>query len=154
MTFFGTCMILCIPLLICLASCKPDNQNDDRGNTLTTSDDSTGTGLRADPPECARTVSAGDMNMTIKAHGSNDLKHLQLSISKDASDKSFDKAIQYDGTIQDAVTADLNMDGHNEVYVFNQSAGSGSYGQLLAYQYNGNKLDSIGMDDLPDELSQ
>jgi len=40
-----------------------------------------------------------------------------------------------------------------EIYVFNQSAGSGSYGQLFAYQMNGSRLDSISMQDLPEELS-
>jgi len=38
-----------------------------------------------------------------------------------------------EGTVSGAEVADLNGDGSPEVYVYIQSAGSGSYGSLVAY---------------------
>jgi hypothetical protein len=44
-----------------------------------------------------------------------------------------------DGTVVGAEVADLNADGSPEVYVFVVSAGSGSYGSLVAYSANRRK---------------
>jgi hypothetical protein len=44
-----------------------------------------------------------------------------------------------DGTIVGAEVADLNADGSPEIYVYVTSAGSGSYGSLVAYAANQNK---------------
>jgi len=41
-----------------------------------------------------------------------------------------------DGVVTGAEVADLNADGSPEVYVYTQSAGSGSYGNLIAYAAN------------------
>lgn len=46
-----------------------------------------------------------------------------------------------DGTVTGAEVADLNLDGSPEVYVYVSSAGSGSYGTLVAY--SSNRLKSI-----------
>ena len=44
-----------------------------------------------------------------------------------------------DGKVVLAEVADLNVDGSPEVYVYTQSAGSGSYGGLIAYAANDRK---------------
>jgi len=41
-----------------------------------------------------------------------------------------------DGTVTGAAVADLNGDGSPEIYVYVTSAGSGSYGSLVAYSAN------------------
>lgn len=43
------------------------------------------------------------------------------------------------GTVTDAEVADLNVDGSPEIYVYVTSAGSGSYGSLVAYSANRRK---------------
>ena len=43
---------------------------------------------------------------------------------------------EIDGTVTGVEVADLNVDGSPEVYVYVQSAGSGSYGSLVAYSAN------------------
>ena len=43
---------------------------------------------------------------------------------------------EIDGTVTGAEVADLNIDGSPEIYVYVSSAGSGSYGSLLAYAAN------------------
>jgi hypothetical protein len=44
-----------------------------------------------------------------------------------------------DGTVTGAEVADLNVDGSPEIYVYVTSAGSGSYGSLVAYSANRRK---------------
>ena len=46
---------------------------------------------------------------------------------------------EIDGTVSGAEIADLNADGYPELYVYVTSAGSGSYGSLVAYGSNRNK---------------
>jgi len=57
-----------------------------------------------------------------------------------------------DGTVADADVADLDLDGSPEVYVFVTSAGSGSYGSLIAYSSNNKKsLSQIYLPDLMED---
>jgi hypothetical protein len=46
---------------------------------------------------------------------------------------------EIDGTVTGAEVADLNTDGSPEIYVYVTSAGSGSYGSLVAYSANKRK---------------
>ena len=46
---------------------------------------------------------------------------------------------EIDGTVVGAEVADLNADGFPEIYVYVASAGSGSYGSLVAYAANQKK---------------
>jgi hypothetical protein len=46
---------------------------------------------------------------------------------------------EIDGTVMGAEVADLNADGSPEIYVYVTSAGSGSYGSLVAYAANRRK---------------
>lgn len=48
-------------------------------------------------------------------------------------------AREIDGTVVGAEVADLDANGSPEVYVFTQSAGSGSYGTVVAYAANRQK---------------
>ncbi|MCU0230212.1 MAG: PliI family lysozyme inhibitor of I-type lysozyme [Acidobacteria bacterium] len=48
-------------------------------------------------------------------------------------------AREADGTVVGAEVADLNIDGSPEIYVYVQSAGSGSYGSLIAFAANRKK---------------
>ena len=47
--------------------------------------------------------------------------------------------VEADGTVTGAEVADLNADGSPEIYVYVTSAGSGSYGSLIAYAANNRK---------------
>lgn len=46
---------------------------------------------------------------------------------------------EIDGRIMDADLADLNSDGFPELLIYTQSAGSGSYGDVIAYSVNNGK---------------
>jgi len=46
---------------------------------------------------------------------------------------------EIDGTVTDAEIADINGDGSPEIYIYINSAGSGSYGDVIAYSANNKK---------------
>lgn len=57
-----------------------------------------------------------------------------------------------DGTITNVEIEDLNADGYPEIYVYVTSAGSGSYGSLIAYASNQNKsLSQIYLPSIEDD---
>jgi len=57
-----------------------------------------------------------------------------------------------DGTITGVEVEDLNVDGYPELYVYVNSAGSGSYGSLIAYASNRNRsLSEIYLPSLEDD---
>ncbi len=59
---------------------------------------------------------------------------------------------EIDGSVSGAEIADLNSDGSPEIYVYVNSAGSGSYGSLVAYSANNKKsLSGIYMAPLEDD---
>ncbi|MEI7870435.1 MAG: PliI family lysozyme inhibitor of I-type lysozyme [Candidatus Methylumidiphilus sp.] len=59
---------------------------------------------------------------------------------------------EIDGTVTGAEVADLNVDGSPEIYVYATSAGSGSYGSLVAYAANkGKSLSEIYLPSLQDD---
>ncbi len=59
---------------------------------------------------------------------------------------------EIDGTVSNAEVGDINADGSPEIYVFATSAGSGSYGSLIAYSANHRKsLSEIYLPPLVDD---
>ncbi len=61
-------------------------------------------------------------------------------------------AVEADGNVIGVDVADLNADGYPEVYVYVTSAGSGSYGSLIAYASNRNRsLSEINLPSLEDD---
>lgn len=83
-------------------------------------------------------------------HGSiNTLKIVPAGLEIDNS--AIEREI--DGTVTGAEVADINADGSPEIYVYATSAGSGSYGSLIAYSANRRKsLSEIYLPPLVDDL--
>jgi hypothetical protein len=80
----------------------------------------------------------GNVGFSLQATGGSSLNTLILSpiglaISNDAQE------VELDGSAYLAELADLDSDGWPEVYVYISSAGSGSYGSLVAYAVNNGK---------------
>ncbi len=60
--------------------------------------------------------------------------------------------VEVDGTVTGAEVEDLDADGSPEIYVYTQSAGSGSYAAVIAYAANKKKsLSQVTLPDLADD---
>jgi len=71
-----------------------------------------------------------------------------VTVRTETPDGELDQiGVEADGTVTNAEVDDLNDDGYPEIYVYVNSAGSGSYGSLVAYATN--KNGSLSRIDLP-----
>jgi hypothetical protein len=79
-----------------------------------------------------------DISFDVHTKGDGSLR--QLSVKPNGLDKKEQNIqLEIDGKVTDARVADLNADGFTELLIFTQSAGSGSYGNVIAYSVNGGK---------------
>ncbi|TMI64570.1 MAG: hypothetical protein E6H07_01235 [Bacteroidetes bacterium] len=79
-----------------------------------------------------------DMSFDIKTKGSGSLRQLIIQPKGfEETNKKFE--LEIDGKVTDAQVADLNSDGFPELLIFTQSAGSGTYGNVIAFSANGAK---------------
>jgi len=74
----------------------------------------------------------------VQATNEGSLNQLTITPSGLSIDNSVIKQ-EIDGSVTGAEVADLNSDGSPEIYVYVNSAGSGSYGSLVAYAANNKK---------------
>ena len=80
------------------------------------------------------------------------LNNLKIVPSGLETDNSVIIKKDIDGSVTSAEVADLNGDGSPEIYIFVNSAGSGSYGSLVAYSANNKKsLSEIYLPPLEDD---
>jgi hypothetical protein len=78
------------------------------------------------------------ISFDITTKGSGSLRQLSIQPKGfEETNKNFE--LEIDGKATDAQVADLNSDGFPELLIFTQSAGSGSYGNVIAFSSNGAK---------------
>lgn len=90
-----------------------------------------------DEPAFHKTLSFKDITFDVKAMGKGSLQQLTIQPSGLSADS---KAVILEvEPVTGAEVADLNADGYPELLVYTQSAGSGSYGKVVAYSVNNGK---------------
>jgi hypothetical protein len=72
-------------------------------------------------------------NLRATNHGS--INNLSI-VGEYSGHKIFENQREIEGTVTGSEIADLNSDGSPEIYVYITSAGSGSYGSVIAYSMN------------------
>lgn len=78
--------------------------------------------------------------VTFQVESPNDGSTNPVTVRADKSDGSLGSFnSEADGTITNVEVADLNVDGYPEIYIYVNSAGSGSYGSVIAYASNRNR---------------
>jgi len=78
--------------------------------------------------------------VTFQVESPNDSSINEVIVRANVPDGSLGQMqAEADGTISNVEIEDLNADGYPEIYVYVTSAGSGSYGSLIAYASNRNK---------------
>ena len=85
-----------------------------------------------------KTLQFKGISFDIYTKGSGSLRQLNIQPEGfEETNKSFE--LEIEGKVTDAQVADLNSDGFPELLIFTQSAGSGSYGNVIAFSANGAK---------------
>lgn len=84
------------------------------------------------------TLSLQGLRFKLSSANHQSINHLTLGV-EGLKQKAEPIHREIDGTITGAEVADLNVDGFPEVYVYVTSAGSGSYGSVIAFSSNKNK---------------
>jgi hypothetical protein len=92
-------------------------------------------------------------DVTFQVESPNDSSINQVAIRAEGPEGPIGQMeAEADGTITNVEIEDLNADGYPEIYVYVTSAGSGSYGSLIAYASNQNKsLSQIYLPSIEDD---
>ena len=85
-----------------------------------------------------KTLQFKSISFDVNTQGSGSLRQLVIQ-PKGFEETNKSVELEIDGKVTDAQIADLNADGFPEVLIFTQSAGSGSYGNVVAFSANGVK---------------
>jgi hypothetical protein len=91
-------------------------------------------------------LTQGNQSFDIFTEGNGSLRALTIIQTEDGVADTMKKEI--DGIVVNAACADLDRDSIPEVYVFAQSAGSGSYANLYAFQIDHRSRQSILLPEL------
>jgi hypothetical protein len=98
-----------------------------------------------------RTLTLQGVKFRVVSANRGSINRLEITPSGLSVDNS-PKVREIEGTVSGAEVADLNADGSPEIYVYVTSAGSGSYGSLVAYSANRRKsLSEIYMAPITDD---
>lgn len=78
--------------------------------------------------------------VTFQVESPNDSSINPVTVRTMAGEETFaQEGMVAEGTVTDVEAEDLNADGYPEIYIYVTSAGSGSYGSLIAYASNRNR---------------
>lgn len=91
--------------------------------------------------------------VTFQVESPNDSSINQVKVRAQVAETTIGEyEVEADGSINDVEVEDLNADGAPEIYVYVSSAGSGSYGSLIAFASNHNRsITPITLPSLEDE---
>ncbi len=109
------------------------------------------TNLYAKQPSFEKTLSSDGITFKVVTTGEGSLRQLTITPSGLEIDNSPIKK-EIEGTVTGVEIADINTDGSPEIYIYITSAGSGSYGSIVAYSANKKKsLSEIYLAPLADD---
>ncbi|WP_022822900.1 hypothetical protein [Hymenobacter norwichensis] len=88
----------------------------------------------ATPVSFRKELNEGDHRFVLQTTGEGTQRQLEMRVEK-AGKELATSTQAIEGTVSDAVTTNLNDDKFPELLVFVTDAGSGSYGQLIGYEF-------------------
>jgi len=94
--------------------------------------------VNGDTGKFDKTLSLHGITFHVTATNEGSINHLTIKPSGLKIDNSVIEQ-EIEGTVSGVEIADINVDGSPEIYIYVNSAGSGSYGSVVAYSANHNK---------------
>ena len=103
-----------------------------------------------------KTLNLQDITFTVQTQGEGSIRKLTVQTQGlELGDDPYE--LEIDGAVTNAEVEDLNSDGHPELLIYTTSAGSGSYGNVIAFSVlSGRSMVSVVFPDIADspEASQ
>jgi len=124
-----------------LSACKQKNKTEHKTKQV----------LQEKNLDFSKTLKDDKISFKLFSKNNHSLNKLIIVISIDGM-TSFEKEFEIDGTIVDAEIADLDNDRNSELYVYSNSTGSGSYGNVLAIGINNNDIEQIIFPQINDSI--
>ena len=144
-------------LLLLVACSNPGNESDNTSASTPAVDTQpeapapTAEPTAEAPAGFSKTLALQGIEFTVESTNAGSINQLTITPSGLKEDNSIISS-EIDGSVIDAEVADLDANGSPELYVYVQSAGSGSYGSLIAYAVNnGMSLSAIYLAPLEDD---
>lgn len=139
--------------LLSLASCDSQRTVTENADPNSSFRSSTATAESATPPTPATAVSfhkevtEDDHRFVVETKGEGSQRQLTLSAEKNGRDLTTNTQA-LNGTVTDVVATNLNDDKFPELLIFVSDAGSGSYGQVVAYSFLNQGRQALTLPDL------
>lgn len=101
----------------------------------------------ATPISFRKELREGDHRFVLQTIGEGSKRQMELRVEKNGQEVATNtQAVE--GTVEDAVATNLNNDDSPELLVFITDAGSGSYGQLMGYEFGNQGRRTLSLPDL------
>lgn len=123
---------------------KNDQTTADTIQTASTSNDE-------EPISFQKSLSLQNISFDISTTGKGSIRQLRIQ-AHGLSEQNEEITHEIDGVVNNAEIEDLNSDSYPEVMIYITSAGSGSYGTVIAYSVNnGKSLSQISFPDIMED---
>lgn len=147
-----------LPLLLLLAACNNPGSDEENAVAETQAADAQEVTPANEPAAeesagFSKSLALQGVEFNVEATNQGSINQLTITPSGLQEDNSVISS-EIDGSVIDAEVADLDANGSPELYVYVQSAGSGSYGSVVAYAVNnGKSLSAITLQSLEDDAA-
>lgn len=141
---------ICVTLLLLFYSCASD-QNGQEQDAINI--DSISSNTLDSNSFTSKLIQGKNFEVKVNTEKKGELLDINLDLQFKTAQR-IQKSYQLDGDLKFSQLADLNQNGLEEIYLFYTSAGSGGYGQIIGYELNQGKLDSIIIENLPNDIEQ
>ncbi|HEX8426074.1 PliI family lysozyme inhibitor of I-type lysozyme [Hymenobacter sp.] len=136
--------VVCLVLVLLMACDAPRATEASEPATLRATATPTPT---ATPISFRKELREGDHRFVLQTIGEGSKRQMELRVEKNGQEVATNtQAVE--GTVEDAVATNLNNDDSPELLVFITDAGSGSYGQLMGYEFGNQGRRTLSLPDL------
>jgi hypothetical protein len=101
----------------------------------------------ATPVSFRKELREGNHRFVLQTTGEGSQRQMELRVEKNGQEVVTNQQA-VEGTVEDAVATNLNNDDSPELLVFITDAGSGSYGQLLGYEFGKQGRQALSLPEL------
>jgi hypothetical protein len=113
-------------------ACKGGEKKPDENPPAATTEEAAAPEQKTETPSFEKTLSLQGITFMVQTRGEGSIRQLTVNTQGlEGSDGPFE--LEIDGSVANTEVEDLNSDGYPELLIYTSSAGSGSYGNVIAF---------------------